>query len=137
VRFFFSGEIDGLVDDLYRPVRQLVEQRLNVALGSKEYGSALSNIGIIPIIVPREVRLRRKERKLFQRKQHSADYRLYIDLEHFRSGGIDDRVRLLLRNVITAVEDLQRKAGRSFNGEALASDILEVFHCNRADLWLD
>jgi hypothetical protein len=132
-----SGEIDVLIYDLYTPARQLVEKRLNDALGDRDYGTALNNIGIIPIIMRPDWRLDRKERKLFQRKQHSADYRLYIDFEHFRSGGLDDRVRLLLRNIITAVEDLQRKAGRSFDGGALSADILALFHYDRADLWLD
>jgi hypothetical protein len=136
VRFFFSGEIDTLVYDLYFVTRPLVEKPLNESLGSRDYGPALINIGIIPIIMRPEWLGDRKERRLFQRKQRSADYRLFIDFERFRSGGLDDRVRLLLANVITAIEDLQRKAGRSFDGGALTADILSLFHYERADLWL-
>ena len=93
-------------------------------------------IAIIPIIMRPELAGDRKERRLFQRRQHSADYRLFIDFEHFRSGGLDVRVRLLLANVITAIDDLQRKAGRTFDGTALSADILTLFHYRRSDLWL-
>jgi hypothetical protein len=136
LRFFIAGEIDTLVNDLWFDTRALVEKRLNDSLGDRDYGPALIEIGILPIIVRPEWARDRKERRLFQRKQRSADYRLYIDFEHFRSGGLDVRVRLLLANVISAIDDLQRKAGRSFDGATLSADILALFHYERVDLWL-
>jgi hypothetical protein len=137
VKFFISGEIDAQVYDLYPPVRQLVEQRLNEALANKDYGPALRRIGIIPIIMRPEWEVGYKERKLFQRKQHGADYRMYIDFEQFRLGSREVRVQLLLENIIVAIEDLQRKAGRGFNGGALVDDILVLFEYDRQELRLD
>ncbi|MDB4912060.1 MAG: hypothetical protein JWO39_2883 [Gemmatimonadetes bacterium] len=136
MKFFISGEIDALVYDLYTPVRQLVEKRLNDALADKDYGPALSSIGIIPIIMRPEWEADRNERKLFQRKQHGADYRMYIAFEEFRSGNLEDRVRLLIGNIVVAIEDLQRKAGRGFKGGALVDDVLTLFQVDRERLRL-
>jgi hypothetical protein len=137
VRFFISGEIDGLIYDVYRPIRQIVERQLNDALGDKDYGSALKSIGIIPIIMRPEWKVDRKERKLFQRKQQGADYRLHIDFERFQAGDSDVRLQLLLRNIIASIEDLQRKAGHGFRGQELVDDILSLFHYDREELSLD
>ena len=134
MEFFLSGELNAEIADAYAPVRRHVEERLNTSLSAKEYGSAVRSIGVIPMILRPESRLSRPERKLFQRKACGADYRTAIDFEKFRDGNESVRQQLLVRNVVEAVEDLQRKAGRTFQGHALMQDILRLFQYDRATL---
>ena len=84
--------------------------------------------------MPKDWSIPNKERKLFQRKSKEADYRLIIDFEKFKNG--DDRTRelLLLKNILAAVEDLDKKAKKSFDGEALKSDILNLFSYTAEDV---
>jgi hypothetical protein len=137
MKFFLSGELDVEIRDAWAPVRQYVEARLNASLSDKEYGSAICSIGIIPMILRPEWQSARKERRLFQRKQRGADYRTAIDFEQFRSGSERVRRRLLVRNIIEAIEDLQRKAGRAFHGHALVEDILALFQYDRATMEME
>jgi hypothetical protein len=44
MEFFFSGEIDILVGDLWRPIELSMQQRLTTALGARDYGPALRKI---------------------------------------------------------------------------------------------
>jgi hypothetical protein len=59
-------------------------------------------------------------------------------VKFFISGEIDleDRVRLLIGNIVVAIEDLQRKAGRGFMGGALVDDVLTLFQVDRERLRL-
>ena len=100
---------------------------MNEFCPSKDYGPALSEIGIIPIILRQPWALKRKERRLFQRKQCRADYRLKIDFDAFMAGDSRDRELLLVRNILTAVNDLTRKAGNHFRGAELRRDIIALF----------
>lgn len=127
MRFFFSGELDAQIADDYRPVRRLVESVLNASLSSKEYGGVINEIAIIPIILGPSFSLNRKERCLVRKGEQAADYRLFIDFEEFRCASEKERVVLLVRNVLEAVGDIQRKLKKSFDGQQLRNDILLLF----------
>lgn len=127
MKFWFSAELDHRVADSYRPVRVRVETRLNALCGDRQYGDAIIKIAIIPMILGPEFLEGRPERRLWQRKQRAADYRTIIDFDAFLNGGEAERERLLIENILDAIRDLQRKAGASFLGEALISDILAEF----------
>jgi hypothetical protein len=131
MKFWFSGEIDQRVGEEYRQTRLRVEARLNSRCGDRDYGDVLTEIAIIPMVLGPQFLRGRRERRLWQRKKHGADYRTIIDFEAFRRGGSSDRERLLVENTLDAVRDLQRKIGKGFDGEALASDILAEF----GELW--
>lgn len=127
MEFWFSGELDHRVGEPYRRVSLRVEARLNARCGHRHYGDAITKIAIIPMILGRQFLRGRPERRLWQRKQRTADYRTTIDFDRFRFGDDRERERLLVQNTLDAVRDLQRKAGRDFNGDALVSDILAEF----------
>ena len=126
MEFFFSSELHADIGDLYRITRKKINTILNEGLKDKTYGEVLVEIAIIPIILPEDYLMDRKERKLFQRKAKEADYRLIIDYEKFKNGNEKERELLLLNNVISAIKDLTKKAKGKFEGEALISDILEL-----------
>lgn len=93
---------------------------------SRDYGPALKKIAIIPILRS-EWAANRTERKLFQRKLCETDYRLKIDFDAFMAGDSRDRELLLVQNILTAVSDLARKAGKQFRGSELKRDIISLF----------
>jgi hypothetical protein len=134
MRFFFSGELDVDIADFYRPTRQRIEKKLNEMCSTRDYGDAIVKIAIIPMILRPVFLAGRKERRLFQRKQREADYRMIIDFERFRDGDDAVREKLLLKNVIDAITDLARKAGKSFAGQLLIDDILNDFGLDQEDL---
>ena len=126
IRFFFSGEIDILVADSWRSVAYPLERRLNDALGQRSYGPAVGTFALIPIIQRPEWQDGIKERRLFQRREAAADYRTQIDFQQFTDGNDRERERLIVANLIAAVRDVSRKAGKGFDGDALVADILAV-----------
>jgi hypothetical protein len=126
MEFWFSGELDHQVSDAYREIRSEVEATLNRELGSKDYGPALQELAIIPIIISKTFGPR-KERRLVRREQKSADYRLFIDFEAFLAGDYDKRVQLLVTNVLWAVQDIDRKLKSQFAGAQLCNDIKALF----------
>jgi hypothetical protein len=126
MRFFFSGEIDADVADEYREVRKAVEKNLNSALSNQSYGSALDSIAIVPILLGPRFSGSQKERRLLQRSKRSADYRLIIDYDAWRAGSRDERDRLLIMNLLEAVDDIARKLKGALDGTRLRLDILKA-----------
>ena len=51
MHFFFSGELDVQVADAWQAVARSLEHRLNEALESRDYGPALREIALIPMIL--------------------------------------------------------------------------------------
>ena len=136
MNFWYSGELDSEIYDAYVAVRRIVESRLKQTLSDRSYGRGVTKIAITAIILgPRFPN--HPERRLLQRKQCSADYRLHIDFESFLNGDASVQQQLLIRNTIQAIVDISRKANDAhleFDGEALANDILAVFALTHKDL---
>jgi immunity protein 44 of polymorphic toxin system len=126
MRFFFSGEVDAQVGDQYRRVRREVAATLNAQLGDRDYGGALNEIAIIPMILGPRFAQGRKERRLIKHAEKIADYRLFIDYDAWIAGTEDDRKRLLVENILASVRDIARKLN-GFDGERLAQDIRNLF----------
>jgi hypothetical protein len=134
MNFFFSGELDTLVGEVYRGVRNSVEASLKAALGTRDYGPAVKTIAIIPMILRPEWQDGHRERRLFKRKEGVADYRTWIDFQRFRDGDELERRRLLTKNLVEAITDVARKAGKGFSGDALVEDVLNVLSFTREDI---
>ena len=69
MRFFLSGELDVAVGDLFRPVRNKVEEQLNAFCADREYGPAIQEIGVIPMILRPEWQAGRPEHDYFSVSQ--------------------------------------------------------------------
>jgi hypothetical protein len=134
MEFFFSAELDVLVDDEWGPIALSMERRLTAALGSRDYGPALRKISLIPMILRPEWQQGRRERRLFKRSESWADYRTWIDFNGFREGDDKERERLLARNLVEAIADLGRKAGKSFAADALIADVLDTLSLKQEDI---
>ena len=75
-----------------------------------------------------------KERKLFKRKNKSTDFRLRIDYDDFCQGNDENRMKLIIRNIIDSVRVLDSRATKDFDGEVLECDILNLFKYQYSDL---
>lgn len=127
MEFWFSGEVDNRIADAFRAARSRVEPRCNACCRDHDYGDAITKIAIIPMVLGPKFLNGRRERRLWQRKTRSADYRTIIDFEAFRSADDSGRDRLLVMNVVDAVRHLQTKAGKHFRADDPIADILEEF----------
>ena len=127
IEFSASGEIDKDIAESYRTLRNSLIATLNNELSQNDYGHVVKKIFIAPIIVKPNERFDRQERKLFKKAKGIADYRLKIDFDEWHKGNDSDRESLLVKNLITSIEDIQRKLGKEFNGEKLIKDILVIF----------
>ena len=124
--FFISGEIDSEISDAFREIRKEIHPILNKYFSSRNYGSDIEEIGLIPIILgPRFTG--HKERRLVQHKEKSADYRLFINYDKFKNGSKQQRKILFLKNLIEAITDIDRKLKGKFEGEKLIKDIYKIF----------
>jgi immunity protein 44 of polymorphic toxin system len=136
MRFWFSGEVDAEIAEAFRVTRTSVERRLNDALADRAYGTGVTEIALIPIVLGQQF-ADRPERRLLQRAQGTADYRLHISFEAFRSGDERCREQFLVRNTIQVIDDISRKANRAkidFAGDLLKRDVLSVFSLSPDDL---
>ena len=134
MQFFLSGELETQVASDWMRVSNRVEKKLNEFFLDRDYGPAIHEIGIIPMILHPERQHNRRERRLFQRKQKAADYRTWIDFEKVKAGSDELREKLLLKNILEAVTDLARKAGKAFTGERLIEDMLALFQVSRQEI---
>ncbi|HEV2692634.1 MAG TPA: Imm44 family immunity protein [Verrucomicrobiae bacterium] len=125
--FFFSGELDHRISEAFRPVRSRVESRLNARCQHRDYGDAVTEIAIVPMILGPEFLAGRPERRMWQRKKRAADYRTIIDFEKFSVADDAQRERLLLMNVADAIRHLQTKTGSGFRADDLLADITAEF----------
>ena len=134
MEFFLSGEIDVLAHDAWLGARGPVEDRLNAALRTREYGPAVHKIALIPMINRPEWPAFRKERRFFKRSERWADYRTSIDFRSFMEGDAHSRECLIVANLVDAVRDIGRKAGAGFSAERLIADILTTLDLSPADI---
>lgn len=143
LQFKMSGEIDGTrrADDIgqkFLAALDAVEGKVAALVSGGSYGGEVESIFVCPVIVKlspqREQAGWYKERKLFQRKSKSADFRLRIDYDAFSGGSDEQRANLLLRNIVDAIRILGSRATRDFDGARLERDILGLFGCSYEEL---
>lgn len=134
MEFFLSGEIDTLAADAWRAARGPVEKRLNAALGTRDYGPAIYRIALIPMINRPEWISLRKERRLFKRSERWADYRTSIDFHAFMGGDAHRRECLIAANLVDAIKDIGRKAGKALDADRLIADVLTTLDLSPTDI---
>ena len=141
MKFFISGEISDtqrsdLIPEKFTVLSQNISQRLNEELGGKNYGDAINQISVIPIILQDDVEFftRIKERKLIKHLEKTTDFRLRINYQKFNHGDEGTRKKLIIRNIIDSVRIIKRRLKYKFNGEQLEQDILTVWELKYSDL---
>lgn len=125
-----SGEIETTVSEPFREILNEIEKRLK-CLEVNDYGNAVQNLGIIPIIVKVVPEFEsagfHKERKLYKKKTKDADYRLRIDYESFLNANYEKKKLLIIKNVVDCIRLLGKKVKKDFAAERLENDVLCLF----------
>jgi hypothetical protein len=82
-------------------------------MANNNYGDGVTDLGIIPTVYPqwmldkqKSVGKEIKERRLL--RKGDADYRLFINHEAFVNGSTDERRKLVIENVLTVQDLMQR-----------------------------
>ncbi len=136
MKFFLSGEIDGTqpqdkIDKKFQVASDYVTQKLTPILEVESYGNEVAELNVIPIIVKLSDKMEaagwHKERNLFNRKSRSTDFRLRIDYDEFCNGNDEQRIKLLIGNIIESVRILSQRANKNFDGQRLEYDIRNCF----------
>ncbi|TDL92412.1 dihydrolipoamide succinyltransferase [Vibrio vulnificus] len=130
MEFFMSGETEIIFSEEFRLLRNEAEQKLK-SLENNDYGNAVEDIGIIPIIVNLTPEIIEggffKERVKFSKKNKDADIRMRIDYHDFLNGDLQKKKELLLKNIIESVRALGQKVKKDFDSTKLERDIIELF----------
>src|SRR5215813_5287814 len=108
--FFLSGEIDTAAYDAWRAVARPFETRVKAAVAQRDYGPAIREFALVPILLRPEFRSDRPERRLWKRREAIADYRTWHNFDECMVGNGNGRERLLGDNLIEAIRDVGRKA---------------------------
>ncbi|OLY58978.1 hypothetical protein BWD12_09740 [Leptospira santarosai serovar Bananal] len=58
--------------------------------------------------------------------QWTADYRLYIDFDLFKTASEVQAIDLLLKNILDSIRHLAKKT-KNFDADAIENDILRIF----------
>jgi len=135
MKFFMSGELDHSVSRVFIDIANDIGNKLNSVLKDRDYGRDVIKIGIIPVVVTQEFWDEGfKERRLWQRKDQSADYRLRINLEKFLNSDDEMRRLLIIKNIIVSIRDLGRKAKKGFDAQLLENDVLSILGIAKKDI---
>lgn len=124
MKFFLSSETQAGGASILMRFHNITQSHLNVLM-CKDYGSELTEIAIITILVRKELLADGvfPERRLFKRKTKSADIRLRLDFESFLNSTPEQRNELYCSHIIASIETLRKKVGREFRFDDLIQDV--------------
>lgn len=135
--FFISSEVEADVDSDFQEIRKEIEPLLK-KLNKNDYGKAINEIGIIPIVVKLIPEYEEagffKERVLYNKKNKDADIRLRINHAKFKESDKKIKKLLIIKNIITSIKRLDEKIKEGFDGEKLEKDVMEVLNIDEAHL---
>lgn len=127
MKIFLGSETEGRADSLLLPVRNKVDSLLN-GIREKDYGKALSDIGIFSIIMKDEMYDSGgyPERKYYRKTSGSADIRLRLNYNEFCNATQEERMELYKRDVWKAFSiaaDKAKVVDCQFKKEELINDV--------------
>lgn len=141
MRVFLSAELQHQASEGYHKAWKYVNKRLSFVCeenGNLEeddtYGTEFQDVGIITIIIPKEMKEYWKERKYISRKNRSADIRFYIDYERFIKETPKNQRLMYIENIIKSIEVLKERSKGDFKGDKLIQDILDALNVTIEDL---
>lgn len=132
MNFFLSAEAQAPAAGILAQLHRIADSELKV-LSDKCYGKELESIAIISILVQEELYEDGgfPERKLFQRKQFSADIRLRIDFRAFLIASSEKRYKIYCEHVLSSIETLRHKVSTDFLFDELVCDVSKILYSRR------
>ena len=123
--FFLSNEGSAPGCTFLNPLMLEFEKRLEL-LKDKNFGEELSSISIISVIMSDEYIEGYPERKLFQRKQKSADIRLHIDFNKFVRSKPEVRRQMYVQHILDSIDTLRNKVSKDYKFDELYNDVKNI-----------
>ena len=119
----------GVIDEIYDMCRDL-----RYWVKDKHYSPIVDIVGIVPIVAPKEVidGGSFKEVKKCEAKAGFASVSLQIDYETYVNADIDEKKRLIVKNVLASVKAIHSRAKIDFT--AFSKDIMQ--YCEQAGIEL-
>ncbi len=129
MKIFLGAESQAPAADILSQLNRIVSCEMSI-LDIKDYGSELSEIAIVVILLRNEMFEGGgfPERRLFQRKKCIADIRLRMSFEQFLRASPESRYDLYSCHIIKSIESLRKKVSREFKFDALVQDITKILN---------
>ena len=120
-----SAEIQSDVSDQFSTANNDIEPAVNTALAGTDFGSGFSSLVIIHIIRlidhPDYPEVRR-----YHKKDKDFEFRLKIRHADFKAAGALGQRRLLMENILRAVDEMKKMAVKDVEVDKLERAIREV-----------
>ena len=141
MEIIFTAETYQTAGNLFIQAKQEIDIGIK-AVAKNDYGEEFKSMAVIPIIMPKDLHEKFRERRLIKRKTFEADIRLFVDFEKFVKGKWDvkkepyrtERKLLLVKNIVNSIMVVESRKKGDFQGEKLIHDILQALDVRREDL---
>ena len=125
MKIFLGAELEGKADSCWFPLQLEFDKRLE-KLKECNYGDELNDIGIISIIFIESPKEGFPERRLFQRKQKSADIRLRIDYKKFTTAKPEVRRQMYVQHILDSIDTLRHKVSKDYKFDEVYNDVKNI-----------
>jgi hypothetical protein len=122
MKLCISGEIDSIVSDSFRVVRNDIEQSVNNILASNSYGDGILNWDVIVVISQDKG----KEVFKYNKRNKETDVHVILDLDRFKTSNSLEKKMLLLDSLIYCTEKLSALGIHNFDSVKLKNDLDEL-----------
>ena len=131
MNFFLGAEAQASAAGMLTQLNRIAASEIKV-VSDKSYGEELEDIAIITILVQEQFLENGgyKERRLFQRKTHSADIRLRINYKKFMCATSEKRYEMYVQHILDSIACLKSKVSTAFRFQELLSDVREILSQN-------
>ncbi|RQO64365.1 hypothetical protein DBR43_33065 [Pedobacter sp. KBW06] len=119
MKLWISGEIDSIVSDSFRVVRNYIEKNINNILASNNYGDGVLSWDVI-VVISKD---KGKEVFKYNKKNKETDIHVILDIDRFKTSDSLGRKMLLLDSLIYSVERLSTLGIYDFNNIKLKNDL--------------
>lgn len=119
MKLWISGEIDSIVSDSFRVIRNYIEQNINNLLASNSYGDGILSWDVI-IVISKD---KGKEVFKYNKKNKETDIHVVLDIDRFKMSNSLEKKMLLLDSLIYCVDKLSTLGIHDFNNLKLKKDL--------------
>lgn len=110
MKLIIGAEIDGIVYEIFRPIRAKVQEAFNAIFEEKNYGTGIKNLSFTAIIRSDDALTDYPEVFKYSQKNKQCEYRVSIPLESFLSGNDSSRYTLICNALEKAITHLKNNA---------------------------
>lgn len=125
MKIFLGAELEGKASSCWFSLQLEYNEKLKI-LNNQNYGDELNDIAIISIIFIESPKEGFPERRLFQRKQKSADIRLRIDYKKFTTAKPEVRRQMYIQHILDSIDTLRHKVSKDYKFDELYNDVKNI-----------